>query len=129
MNLVGGAAALAAFTGIWFGHAAVRRIEFRSASLGLPMAIFALSGLLLEGLSLSSASLPLSTACGILGITLIWDALEIARQQHRVRRGHAPANPNNPRHARFLAEADSRATCLNPLKREPLQTAESQDPG
>jgi hypothetical protein len=65
------------------------------------------------------SSLGLSAACGILGTTLLWDALELRRQERRVRKGHAPANPRNPRHARILAESPA-ATTLNLLKREPL---------
>jgi len=40
-----------------------------------------------------------STILGILGITLLWDALELVRQAQRVKIGRAPANPANPRHA------------------------------
>jgi len=56
---------------------------------------------------------------GILGITLLWDAFEIYRQQNRVKHGHAPANPNNPRHARFLADPHFHATTEDLLKCEP----------
>jgi len=71
-------------------------------------------------LSLSSASRPLSTVFGILGITLLIDALEFARQQKRVIKGHAPANPNNLRHALLLFRPDSQATTLDLLKRDPI---------
>ena len=46
-------------------------------------------------------------ATGILGVTLLWDSFEFWRQQKRVIKGHAPANPDNPRHARILAENPS----------------------
>jgi hypothetical protein len=52
-------------------------------------------------------------------ITAGWDALELFRQQRRVERGHAPANPLNPRHARILAECPA-ATTLDLLDRQPL---------
>ncbi len=73
----------------------------------------------MEFLSLSIANRPLSVVFGILGITLLFDALELTRQQKRIKKGHAPANPNNPRHARILA-AHSSATTLDLLKREPF---------
>jgi hypothetical protein len=52
---------------------------------------------------------------GILGITLLWDALEMTRQQRRICKGHAHANPDNPRHARILEQypACRRSTCSN----------------
>jgi len=59
---------------------------------------------------------------GILGVTLLWDALEFYRQQRRIQRGHAPANPNNPRHARILAEFTS-ATTIDWLDRDPRGSA------
>jgi hypothetical protein len=119
LNLTGLVAGLAAFLGIWFGHVAVREIERRSASIRLPATAFLLAGLLLEGGAVLASQPPLSAAMGILGITAAWDALEFSRQQRRVRRGHAPANPSNPRHARILAEYPA-ATPLDLLDRQPL---------
>src|SRR5512135_662090 len=98
INPIGIAAALATFFGVWLGHVAVRKIEFISPTIWLPTTIFAALGLIVEFLSLSTVNRPLSTAFGILGITLLFDALEFTRQQRRVKKGHAPANPNNPRH-------------------------------
>ncbi len=77
-------------------------------------------GLIVEFLSLSTVNRPLSTVFGILGITLLFDAFELTRQQKRVKKGHAPANPNNPRHAKFLADPGSHATTLDLLKRDPI---------
>lgn len=102
MNSIGIVAALTAFLGIWIGHVAVRKIEFTSSVLELPMAIFLLAGAGLEYLSLISHGSTLSAVFGISGIILLWDALELLRQQRRVRRGHAPSNPANPRHMRIL---------------------------
>jgi hypothetical protein len=68
--------------------------------------------------SLSAASRPALVASGIFAITLLFDALELGRQQNRVKKGHAPANPENPRHARILAESKS-ATTRDLLKRDP----------
>jgi hypothetical protein len=98
MNLVGLAAAGSAFLAVWLGHVAVRKIEFASESIWLPAIGFAVLGLMLEALSLVVHALPASAALGIIGFTLLWDALELKRQENRVRRGHAPANPDNPRH-------------------------------
>lgn len=127
MNIIGAVAALAAFFGIWFGHIAVRKIEFSSPSLWLPTTIFAILGLVVEFFSLSTTYRPLSTALGILGITFLFDTLELTRQQKRVKKGHAPANPNNPRHVKILAEHPS-ATTQDFLKRDPIgQSASAED--
>lgn len=120
MNWIGLVAALAAFISIWVGHVAVRKIEFISPTIWLPTTIFALSGVVIEILSLSTADRPLSTVFGIAGVTLLWDALEFTRQQNRIKKGHAPANSNNPRHARILADSNFHSTTLDLLKREPI---------
>lgn len=119
MNLIGLVAALAAFFGIWFGHVAVRKIEFISPTVWLPGVVFAMLGLFTEYYSLITGHLLLKAACGILGFTFLWDALEFTRQQNRVKKGHAPANPDNPRHAQLLRGYPS-ATTLDLLKRDPL---------
>jgi hypothetical protein len=118
MNIIGVIAALAAFFSVWFGHVAVRKIEFISEKIWIPIVIFVTSGLIVEFLSLSTSHQSQSAILGILGITLLFDGFELTRQQKRVRKGHAPANPANPRHARILAEY-SLATTLDLLKREP----------
>jgi hypothetical protein len=76
-------------------------------------------GLITEYGSLITVNRPLSTLLGILGVTLLWDAFELHRQEKRIKHGHAPANPNNPRHARFLADPNLHATTQDLLKREP----------
>lgn len=126
MNFIGVVAALTAFFSIWFGHVAVRKIEFISLTIWIPTAIFATLGLIVEFLSLSIVDRSLSTAFGILGIILLFDALEFTRQQQRIARGHAPINPNNPRHAKILATCPS-ATTLDVLKREPVGRLVSHD--
>jgi uncharacterized protein DUF4491 len=120
MNPTGAVAALTAFAAIWFGHVAVRKIEYASPTIRVPAALFFFIGFVLEWVSLASRARATSTVLGILGITLVWDALELTRQQRRVRNGHAPANPRNPRHAALLTEPGSRATSVNLLKREPV---------
>ena len=119
MNTLGLIAAITAFLAIWIGHVAVRNIEAEARDIKQPMFIAIALGLLAEYFSLSTSNLQLSTILGILGITLLWDAFEIYRQQNRIKHGHAPANPNNPRHAKILAEY-SPATTLDLLKRAPI---------
>jgi hypothetical protein len=119
VNPLGIIAALSAFLGIWLGHVAVRKIEFISPTIWIPMLAFAVLGLSLEFCSLIADNISLKTALGIIGITLLWDAAEFTRQQRRIYKGHAPANPDNPRHARILADPSTHATTLDLLKREP----------
>jgi uncharacterized protein DUF4491 len=115
---IGVVAAAAAFVGIWFGHVGVRKIEAASPTIWLPTVIALGLGLALEIGALLTANLYLSSALGIVGMTVLFDALEFTRQHNRVAHGHAPANPNNPRHARLLAAGEP-ATTLNWLDREP----------
>jgi hypothetical protein len=119
LNTVGFVAAASTFFGIWFGHVTVRKIESISPTIWLPTTAFALTGIVLEWFSLSTSSLFLSTASGILGFTLLWDALEFARQQNRIKKGHAPANPNNPRHMLLMHQYPA-ATTFDILKRDPI---------
>lgn len=118
INTLGLTAAVTAFLSIWVGHVAVRKIEAASRTIWLPTLILTALGLACEWLSLSTFNLQLSTVFGILGVTLLFDAYELTRQQKRIKKGHAPANPNNPRHAKILAEHSS-ATTIDLLKREP----------
>ena len=119
LNTIGLVAAASTFLGVWFGHAAVRRIEAISPTIWLPTSVFAIAGVACLWLSLSTLNLPLSAALGILGITFLCDANEFRRQQNRVKKGHAPANPSNPRHARLMREHVT-VTLIDLLKREPI---------
>ncbi len=119
MNPVGLATALATFLGIWWGHVGVREIERRAVQLWKPIAGAIVLGLGLELFSLWTDSRPLAAAAGVFGVTLLWDAFEFVRQEKRIRHGHAPANPANPRHARILAESPT-ATTLDLLNRDPV---------
>jgi hypothetical protein len=121
LNWIGVAAALATFFGVWIGHVLVRRVEYRAPDLRVPLLGAIIIGLALEVAALSSSSLYVSGVCGILGMTALFDALEFRRQFKRVKKGHAPANPNNPRHAAVLAEGV--ATTSDALKREPTGQA------
>ncbi len=121
MNLawIGLIAALATFLGIWLGHVAVRKIEFFSPTVWLPSLAALSLGISLEAAAILTENLYISAACGILGFTLLWDALEFWRQHRRVEKGHTPANPDNPRHARMLA-AGGTTTTLDWLDRDPI---------
>lgn len=119
LNFTGLIAAISAFLGIWLGHVSVRAIERKATKLWPPILIALAIGLTLEIYSLSTVHRPLSAASGILGITVLWDSLEFVRQEKRVKKGHAPANPHNPRHARILADYPS-ATPLDLLNRDPI---------
>ena len=118
MNWIGGIAALATFLGIWIGHVTVRKVEYVAPDIRVPMIVAILIGLVLEIAALSSDSLYVSGACGIIGMTALFAALEFRRQYRRVKKGHAPANPHNPRHAKLLAEGH--ATTIDWLKRDPV---------
>lgn len=118
MNWLGLVAASTAFLSIWIGHVAVRKIEAASRTIWVPTVAAIVLGVSLEYFSLIVDNLLWKTAFGITGITLLWDALEFTRQQNRVKHGHAPANPNNPRHALILKEHPS-ATTIDMLDREP----------
>jgi uncharacterized protein DUF4491 len=119
INTLGLTAALTAFFSIWFGHVAVRKIESISPTIWFPATTFVILGVTLEILSLSVIHL-WSVVFGVFGLTLLFDALEFNRQQNRIKKGHAPANPNNPRHALILADSNFHATTLDLLKRNPI---------
>ena len=125
LNHMGLVAAVSTFVGVWFGHVAVRKIESISPTIWLPTLAFAVIGIGFEWFSLSTSNLAYSIATGILGFTFLWDALEFTRQQKRIKKGHAPANPNNPRHARLMRE-HATATTLDLLKRDPIGKPVSQ---
>jgi len=121
MNLtwIGMIAALATFLGIWLGHVSVRKIEFVSPTVWLPSLVALSLGIMLEAAAMLINNIYLSSAFGIIGFTLLWDALEFWRQHRRVESGHAPANPDNPRHASMLAAGGS-TTTIDWLDRDPV---------
>jgi hypothetical protein len=61
-----------------------------------PAPFFLVLGLGFLGLSLLITDNLASAALGIVGMTTLWDAVEFIRQEERIRRGHAPANPDRP---------------------------------
>lgn len=118
LQLAGFWMAVATFLGIWWGHVGVRWLE-RNVTRVEPAAFaLAAAGVGLNTYSLFAPNLTIAGVCSIIGITLLWDAYELFRQQRRVIKGHAPANPNNPRHAAYLA-AGGHATTEDLLDREP----------
>jgi hypothetical protein len=119
LELTGFWVALATFLGIWWGHVGVRWLEANSVRIGPPAALLVAAGLGLNLYGLFSPSLAVAGVCSILGITLLWDAFELFRQVKRVQKGHAPANPANPRHAAYLA-AGGHVTTEDLLDREPM---------
>ena len=118
LNWLGLASAAATFLGVWIGHVSVRKIEREVEWIWIPAALAFLSGIGLEIVAFRASNLILSAVCGILGVTLLWDSLEFYRQQKRIKEGHAPANPNNPRHACILA-THPKATTFDWLARDP----------
>jgi hypothetical protein len=117
LNGIGLVAAVATFLSVWLGHVSVRKIEYHAPQLWVPMLLAALVGVALELGALISDNLYVSAALGIVGITVLFDAFEFRRQFKRVKKGHAPANPHNPRHAPLLVVGQ--ATTIEWLDREP----------
>ncbi|HSG43175.1 MAG TPA: DUF4491 family protein [Anaerolineales bacterium] len=119
INWLGLASAFATFFGVWIGHVSVRKIEREVVRIWIPTTLSLLLGVGLMFASFLNMSLIFSTICGILAVTLFWDALEFGvRQPNRIKHGHAPANPNNPRHAQILT-AYPKATTVDLLERDP----------
>ena len=119
INLIGPAAALATFLGVWLGHVSVRKVERETVHLWKPTLLMIVLGIGMEIASFLTSNLTLSAMCGIFAVTLLWDAFEVSvRQPKRIKHGHAPANPNNPRHAKILAEYPAAST-VDWLHREP----------
>ncbi len=86
--------AFVTFVTIALGHIFVRKFNYdygtRPAPWVLLFGILFMAGSFFTGNNLASASL------GIIGLTTLWDAYEFYRQEERIRRGHAPANPLRP---------------------------------
>jgi len=107
VNLLGPVAAVTAFISVWGGHVSVRKIEARTVKLWKPMLAYFLLGAVLLTASLFASNRLASMTSAIVGITLLWDMLELRRQEKRIWKGHATANPNNPRHQAILAQRRS----------------------
>ncbi len=109
--------AIATFLSIWWGHVGVRWLEAKFADIRPPMLVLIIAGFGLNIAALFAPNVTIGGISSVVGISLWWDAFELVRQDRRVRHGHAPANPHNLRHARYLAEGH--ATLHDPLDREP----------
>jgi len=118
INLIGVFAAITTILTIWFGHVMVRKLESRLVRIAPAIFICFFLGIVCLGGSVLMDSNLSAALLGIMGFTFLWDALEFVRQQKRVKIGHAPSNPVNPRHLKILAE-NSTATTLDILDRNP----------
>lgn len=98
LQTLGLVAAAATFGSVWFGHVAVRFLEHRLTRLWPARLGFGLGGAALLAVSLAATGPALSAAAGIAGLVLLYDIVELSRQERRVREGRALANPANPRH-------------------------------
>ncbi len=105
------------FLTVWWGHVMVRIVHYYFGTRPIPVVFTA--GLILLLVSTQTSADIVSAALGIVGLTLIWDAFELHRQELRVRQGHAPLNPRVHREAAGLAaatlatETDGAGTCLS----------------
>ncbi|MBW6473856.1 MAG: DUF4491 family protein [Anaerolineaceae bacterium] len=125
INPIGMLTAITTIITIWFGHVMVRRVEARVERVEPAIAVCIFLGLFFGTGAVLVDSNQHSAILGIIGITFLWDALEIKRQQKRVKMGHAPANPKNPRHLTILTEFAT-ATPVDILDREPCGKPYSQ---
>jgi hypothetical protein len=103
LQIAGPVLAVVTFLTIWWGHVLVRITHYHLGTKPAP-AIF-LGGLLMLLGSTQTMSDLLSATLGIVGLTLVWDAFELHRQELRVRQGHAPLNPKVHRVAAGMAAA------------------------
>ncbi|MGB9673609.1 MAG: DUF4491 family protein [Anaerolineales bacterium] len=110
LNFIGIVIGTSLLLGIWLGHVSVRKLEFHLVNLGLAAFLFFLGGIGCEIGALFISNHIGSAVLGVIGMTLIWDGLELFRQQKRVQRGHAAANPANPRHRRILEHFPTAST-------------------
>jgi hypothetical protein len=120
LQVAGPVLAVVTFLTIWWGHVLVRITHYYYGTK--PGPVIFLGGLLLLLGSTQTGSDLLSASLGIVGLTLVWDAFELHRQELRVRQGHAPLNPRVHRVAAGLAASrlaespdgeDGEGTCLS----------------
>lgn len=86
--------AVATLATIGLGHVAVQKMNYLYGTKPTPC-VFVM-GLVFLFFSLRVTGNIASAVLGIIGTTTLWDSYELIRQEERVRRGHAPANPNRP---------------------------------
>ena len=76
---------------IGLGHTLVRKLNYRFGTKPVPL--FILAGISILVLSLRMPTVLWAGVLGIVGITTLWDGIELIRQEKRVLKGHAPKNP------------------------------------
>ena len=79
---------------IGLGHVMVRKANYLFGTVPAIPLFFLGAGILTASFFVSSDLL--SAVLGIVGVTTVWDGVEVIRQENRVRRGHAPENPKRP---------------------------------
>ena len=79
---------------IGLGHSMVRKANYLFGTIPAIPLFFLGAGILTASVFMSSDLL--SAVMGIVGVTTVWDGIEMLRQENRVRRGHAPENPKRP---------------------------------
>lgn len=113
LQWAGLALAVVTFVTIWWGHMMVRIVHYNFGTK--PAALIFGIGLLLVLVSTQTSSDVVSTSLGIVGLTLLWDAFELHRQEARVRAGHAPLNPRVHHKAAAFRAANVAAEVGDPL--------------
>ena len=122
LQFAGPILAVVTFLTVWWGHVLVRITHYYFGTKPAPLLVGL--GLLTLLVSTQTRMDVVSAALGIVGITLVWDAFELHRQEARVRLGHAPLNPRVHKEAAGLlaatlatdatdAEGDEGGTCLS----------------
>lgn len=114
MNFHGIIFGILTFLGIWSGHVLVRKLEYRLPDIQWISIFLGLAGAACLYFSTRIPSFLTSGILALAGMLLIVDGVECRHQEKRVIIGHAPANPNNPRHQRILATYDT-AVRASPL--------------
>jgi len=116
--------ALIALGTIAFGHVAVRKVNYLYGTRPVPYVL--LAGLVFLFLSLQMDSDLASAALGILGMTTLWDSFELVRQEERIRRGHAPANPQRPVEPRRQTHLQKKDLDMHSVARNSLRLCSGQ---
>ena len=93
-NFTGIILAATVFITVAFGHVFVRKTNY---FFGTKPAILVFAiGIAMFYYSTMVTSNLFSSVLGITAMTIIWDGIELFRQENRIRMGHAPENPNRP---------------------------------
>lgn len=84
-NGIGVVTAIATFLSVWLGHVSVRKIEYHTPRLWVPMLI---------ALSLFVEAIWGSALLGVFGASIVWGATELRDQAVRAELGWYRFNPN-----------------------------------